>query len=83
MNSIRVLISLAANQNWPLFHFDVKNAFLHVELEEKVYMATLPGFHMLNANGEVYRLKKSLYGLKQSLWAWFERFRSAMLRLGY
>lgn len=45
MNSVRVLISLAANQGWPLLQFDVKNAFLHEDLEE-VYMDTQPGFHV-------------------------------------
>jgi Reverse transcriptase (RNA-dependent DNA polymerase) len=35
LNSIRVLLSLAANFDWPLHQFDVKNAFLHGDLEEK------------------------------------------------
>ena len=43
MNTIRVLISLAANLNWPLKQFDVKNAFLNGTIEEKVYMDPPPG----------------------------------------
>jgi hypothetical protein len=34
MNSIRILLSIATNLNWPLHQFDVKNAFLHGDLEE-------------------------------------------------
>jgi Reverse transcriptase (RNA-dependent DNA polymerase) len=34
-------------------------------------------------NGKVYRLKRSLYGLKQSPRTWFDRFSTAMKKLGY
>ncbi|CAN6687056.1 unnamed protein product [Malus baccata var. baccata] len=82
MNTVRVLISLAANLNWPLKQFDVKNAFLHGHLEEEVYMDFPPGY---NAGGKtgVCRLRKSLYGLKQSPRAWFGRFTQVMRRFGY
>ncbi|KAM2863705.1 hypothetical protein FF1_022443 [Malus domestica] len=82
MNTVRVLISLAANLNWPLKQFDVKNAFLHGYLEEEVYMDFPPGY---NAGGKtgVCRLRKSLYGLKQSPRAWFGRFTQVMRRFGY
>ncbi|RVX18212.1 Retrovirus-related Pol polyprotein from transposon RE1 [Vitis vinifera] len=44
LNTIRVLLSLAANLDWPLHQFDIKNAFLNGELEEEVFMMLPPGF---------------------------------------
>jgi hypothetical protein len=38
INSIRVLLSLVVNSNWPLHQLDVKNAFLNGDLEEEVFI---------------------------------------------
>jgi reverse transcriptase-like protein len=64
IDTIRVLFSIAANKDWSLYQFDVKNAFLHGEIEEKVYMHAPPGFSDEFAKGEGCRLKRALYGLK-------------------
>ncbi|RVW95967.1 Retrovirus-related Pol polyprotein from transposon RE1 [Vitis vinifera] len=84
INTIRVLLSLAANLDWPLQQFDVKNAFLHGELSEEVYM-DLPLGCMVSEKQcqKVCKLKKSLYGLKQSPRAWFGRFTKSMRAFGY
>lgn len=83
LNTVRVLLSVAANLDWPLQQFDVKNAFLNGELEEEVYMEVPPGFEHMATDGRVCSLKKSLYGLKQSPRAWFERFTRAVKEKGY
>ena len=66
LNTVRVLLSLAVNLDWPLNQFDVKNAFLHGDLEEEVYMHIPPGFKKSVKDGCVCHLQKALYGLKQS-----------------
>ncbi|CAM8951770.1 unnamed protein product [Rhodiola kirilowii] len=83
LNTVRVLISLAANLDWPLLQLDVKNAFLNGELEEEVFMQVPPGFDNEEAAGKVCLLKKSLYGLKQSPRLWFGRFAKAVKEFGY
>ena len=83
MNTVRLLLSLAANYGWDLQQFDVKNAFLHGELDEEIYMEVPPGFEKKLAARTVCKLKKALYGLKQSPRAWFGRFARVMLHKGY
>jgi hypothetical protein len=60
LNTVRVLISLAANLDWPLHQFDVKNAFLHGHLEEEVYMDIPPGLASLIQGKVVCKLQKAL-----------------------
>jgi len=61
----------------------VKNAFVHGDLDEEVYMEILLGLEDSSSAGKVCKLKKALYGLKQSPRAWFKRFSQAMQRFGY
>lgn len=82
LNTVRVLLSIAANLDWSLNQLDVKNAFLNGDLEEEVYMEPPPGFTE-KFGSKVCRLKRSLYGLKQSPRAWFERFTKFVKSQGY
>jgi hypothetical protein len=82
MGTVRTLISCAVNFGWPLHQLDVKNTFLHGNIEE-VYMEIPPGFTNNQTLEKVCKLKKSLYGLKQSPRAWFDRFRRAACDMGY
>lgn len=82
LNTVRILLSLAANLDWPLHQLDVKNAFLNGDLEEEVYMEIPPGFKS-KFGPNVCKLNRSLYGLKQSPRAWFEKFTQSMKKQGY
>ena len=62
MTSVRALLGVAAIRDWPLWQMDVKNAFLHCDLQETVYMQPPPGYACHPKH--VCRLKKSFYGLK-------------------
>ena len=80
--SVRLLLSLAAMKSWPLHQLDIKNAFLHGDLAEEVYMEQPPGFVAPGESRLVCRLRRSLYGLKQSPRAWFSRFSSVVKQFG-
>jgi len=83
MNIVRILLFLATCFDWDLQQFDVKNVFLHGDLEEEVYMELPLGFENKFGPNKVCKLRKALYGLKQSPRVWFDRFTEAMLRMGY
>ncbi|KAL0560093.1 hypothetical protein IC582_000487 [Cucumis melo] len=82
LNIVRVLLSVAVNKDWPLYQLDVKNAFLNGDLVEEVYMSPPPGFEA-QFGQQVCKLQKSLYGLKQSPRAWFDRFTTFVKSQGY
>jgi hypothetical protein len=66
-----------------LEQLDVKTAFLHGELEEVIYMDQPKGFVVPGKENLVCRLKKYLYGLRQSPRQWYRRFDSFMISHGF
>ena len=81
--SIRVLLAIVAHQDLEREQLDVKIAFQHGELEEEIYMSQPEGFQVPGKEYYVCKLKRSLYGLKQSPRQWYKRFDSYMENLGY
>ena len=63
MTTVRTIISIAASQGWPLHQMNVKNAFLHSDLKEDIYMTPPPGLFS-SPSSTVCKLKRSLYSLK-------------------
>eukprot|EP00268_Persea_americana_P067868 TRINITY_DN9389_c0_g1_i14.p1 TRINITY_DN9389_c0_g1~~TRINITY_DN9389_c0_g1_i14.p1 ORF type:complete len:382 (-),score=56.41 TRINITY_DN9389_c0_g1_i14:482-1627(-) len=82
MTTVRTILAIAASQSWPLYQMDVKNAFLHGDLKEDVYMRLPQGVSSI-ITGAVAKLRRSLYGLKQAPRAWFEKFQHALSHLGF
>ena len=76
MASIRLLLSMVAMSSWLLYQLDIKNAFLHGDLADELYIEQPPEFVAQGESGLVCRLRRSLYGLKQSPRVWFDRFSS-------
>ena len=82
-SSIRILLSMVAKFDLELEQMDVKTAFLYGELEETIYMRQSEGFIIEGKEDFVCKLKKSLYGLKQSPRQWNKRFDEFMTRIKF
>ena len=81
MTTVRMVLSIAASHGWSLHQMDVKNAFLHGDLTEDIYMTPPQG--LFSSTNGVCKLKRSLYGLKQAPRAWYEKFRSTLLGFSF
>lgn len=68
--TVRAVLALATCKNWYARQLDVQGVFLHGILQEEVYMRQPKGFENPAFPHHVYHLHKSVYGLKQSPWAW-------------
>ena len=73
LETIRLIISMAAQHKWRIYQMDVKSAFLNGTLEEEVYTEQPMGYVVKGQEDKVLRLKKALYGLKQAPRAWNSR----------
>ncbi|UYV74741.1 hypothetical protein LAZ67_12000762 [Cordylochernes scorpioides] len=70
-DTIRTLLAIAANEDLKLVQFDIKTAFLYGDLQDRIYIKRPEGFN--NGTDLAWKLKKSLYGLKQSPRCWNQK----------
>jgi hypothetical protein len=82
-NSIRVLLAIAAQEDFEIHQMDVMTAFLNADLEEDVYMAQPEGFVEKGNEELVCKLHKSLYGLKQASRSWYHKIDGELVGLGF
>ena len=81
MESIRAILAIATEKHLLIRQMDVKGAYLNGTLKETIYMKQPDGF--ADGSGRVCRLKKTLYGLKQSSREWNTKFDTKMRQQGY
>ena len=86
IQSIRMALAIAAHENWEVLQLDVQAAFLNASVQEEVYVKTPPGYGSVDAATglpQVMRLKKSLYGLRQSPRNWFNTINDSLQDMGF
>lgn len=83
IESVRLLIALAAQEGWSVHHMDVKSAFLNGELKKEVYVRQPLSFVVEGQEEKVLRLSKALYGLRQAPRAWNAKLDQTLRALGF
>ena len=83
LNSLRLLLSLAATYDWEIHQIDIKSAYLNGNLEEEIYMEQPKGFEVPGQEEKVCRLRKAIYGLKQAGRQWHEHLNDSLCSFGY
>lgn len=77
--TMRLLLSIAGMKEFYVNQYDIKTAFLNGELQEEIYLRQPIGFR---EGDKVYRLKKSLYGLKQAARVWNQTLHNVLVQNG-
>jgi len=83
LDTIRMILALAAQQGWKVHQLDVKSAFLNGVLQEEIYVEQPEGFVTPGQEEKVYLLRKALYGLRQAPRAWYSKMDEHLLGLGF
>ena len=81
--SIQLILAIVANLNLELYQMNVKTVFLNGGLDEEIYMDQPIGFMTKGQEHKVCKLKRSIYGLKQSSRQWYSRFHRVVLTNGF
>lgn len=79
--SVRLVLCLSAMMNWDILHLNVKNAFLNGKIDHDVYLKAPNG--TTKNNNLVWKLQKSIYGLKQSSRIWYLTVKKILVDSGY
>ena len=83
LSSIRTLLAFAAEKRLQVHQMDVVSAFLNGGLTEEIYMKQPPGYVQTGKEELVCKLRKSIYGLKQSPRCWNEKLRDHLKSAGF
>jgi Reverse transcriptase (RNA-dependent DNA polymerase) len=76
----RLILILAILMDLPTFHFDVKTAYLYGKVDHEIYMKPPKG---IGDEDELWRLLKSIYGLKQAGYVWNKLLDELLCKYGF
>ncbi|KAJ1029756.1 hypothetical protein NDA13_002998 [Ustilago tritici] len=80
-DTIQTILTITARSDWEIDSIDVTQAYLNTNLHHDIYLKPLEGAEV--PDGKVYKLIKSLYGLKQAGREWHKELDAHLRRLGF
>ena len=85
LQSIRMILAIAAELDYEVYMLDVQTAFLNADVEKEGFVKMAPGYERSNESGVpiVMKLKKRLYGLRQSPKNWFSTMDHHLGKIGF
>ena len=85
IDAVRILLAVAVSKGWVTLHLDIKGAFLYARLKDEeeiwVRLPAIPGSS--DRSSKVVKLRKSLYGLRQSPKLWYGHLAATLRQLGF
>lgn len=82
-NYVRIVLTVAVTNGWPLKQIEISNAFLNGKLNERIIVSQPSGFIDEKFPDHVCLLQKDLYGLKQSHRMWYTRLKDFLVSISF
>ena len=83
ITTLRILLSICAKSNLIFRTIDINSAYLYADIDKEIYMNIPEGYNGNFTKGDVLKLEKGLYGLKQAGKLWYEELRNTILSIGF
>lgn len=81
--TVLTLLTVATRNRMHIHHISFESAFFSVHLREDIYVEPVPGLDQNIPKGCVYKLRKSIYGLRQSSHNWWMRLSAIIIEMGW
>ena len=82
LTSLRILMAISSYFNLLVHQMDVDTAFLNAELKEEIYITPPEGINIPDGC-DCIRLKKALFGLKQSPREWYDNLSYFLISIAF
>ena len=79
---LRTVMNYAVKNRYVIHTIDIKNAYLNADLEEEIYMYQIQMYENFNKPDYVCKINKSLYGLPQSAFNFYNLVKEYFLSNG-